>query len=96
MMYDKQNYIGKSIQLYPGDTVKKYGKILNVDDLGWTIEIIDVSSCNDTYTIGDVIFISHSKSFIYKILQWKSHLVRSDINVKDGSVFSWNFKDKEF
>lgn len=69
MIYDKQNYIGKNIQLYPGDTVKKYGKILNVDDLGWTIEITDVNSCNDTYAIGDVVFISHSKSFIYKILQ---------------------------
>lgn len=68
MKYDKQNYIGKSIQLYPGDTVKKYGKILNVDDLGWTIEITNVNSCNDTYTTGDVIFISHSKSFVYKIL----------------------------
>lgn len=68
MKYDKQNYIGKNIQLYPGDTVKKYGKILNVDDLGWTIEITDVYSCNDTYATGDVIFISHSKSFAYKIL----------------------------
>lgn len=67
MMYDKQNYIGKSIQLYPGDAIKRYGKILNVDDLGWTIEITDISSC--IYAIGDVIFISHSKSFIYKILQ---------------------------
>lgn len=68
MMYDKQNYIGKNIQLYPGDTVKKYGKILNVDDLGWTIEITNVNSYNNTYTTGDVIFISHSKSFAYKIL----------------------------
>lgn len=71
MLYDKQNYIGKSIQLYPGDTVKKYGKILNVDDLGWTIEITNINRCNDTYTytVGDVIFISHSKPFTYKILQ---------------------------
>ena len=71
MIYDKQNYIGKNIQLYPGTTVSKYGKILNVDDLGWTIEITDVNSCNDMYpiTIGDVIFISHSKSFVYKILR---------------------------
>lgn len=67
MMYDKQNYIGKNIQLYPGDTFKRYGKILNVDDLGWTIEITDTNS--RIYAIGDVIFISHSKSFIYKILQ---------------------------
>ena len=70
MMYDKQNYIGKSIQLYPGDTVKKYGEIINVDDLGWTIKITHINSYNyTTYTVGDVIFISHSHSFTYKILQ---------------------------
>lgn len=67
MKYDKQNYIGKNIQLYLGDAIKRYGKILNVDDLGWTIEITDINSY--IYAIGDVIFISHSKSFIYKILQ---------------------------
>ena len=67
MKYDKQNYIGKNIQLYPGEMSKRYGKILNVDDLGWTVEITDTNS--RIYSIGDVIFISHSKSFIYKILQ---------------------------
>lgn len=69
MMYDKHNYIGKNIQLYPGDTYKKYGKILNVDDLGWTIEITDVSSGYNIHAIGDVVFISHSKPFTYNILQ---------------------------
>ena len=69
MKYDKQNYIGKNIQLYPCDMGKRYGKILNVDDLGWTIEITDVNSGYNVYAIGDVIFISHSKPFTYKILQ---------------------------
>lgn len=69
MKYDKQNYIGKNIQLYPGEMSKRYGKILNVDDLGWTIEITDVNSGYNVYARGDVIFISHSKPFTYKILQ---------------------------
>lgn len=33
MKYNKENYIGKEIQLYPGDTYKKCGFIENVDDL---------------------------------------------------------------
>ena len=43
MKYNKEDYIGKYIQLYPSDTYKKYGD--------------------------DVIFISHSKSFCYKIIR---------------------------
>ena len=33
MNYDATKYIGKSIQLYPGDTIVKYGKIVDLDDL---------------------------------------------------------------
>jgi len=69
MKYNKEDYIGKYIQLYPSDTYKKYGEILNVDDLGWTIKITDSCENDNTYAIGDVIFISHSKSFCYKIIR---------------------------
>ena len=55
--------------MYPSDTYKKYGEILNVDDLGWTIKITDSCENDNTYAIGDVIFISHSKSFCYKIIR---------------------------
>ncbi len=36
MKYNKDEYIGKEIQLYPGNTYKKWGIIKDVDDLGWT------------------------------------------------------------
>lgn len=68
MKYNKENYIGKEIQLYPGDTYKKWGFIENVDDLGWTIIITDMQKdYNPSYKIGDRVFISHSKplSFIF-------------------------------
>lgn len=68
MKYAKENYVGKSIQLYPGDTVSKWGTILNVDDLGWTIKITKINSPRYDYNVGDVIFISHSKNFTFKFM----------------------------
>lgn len=69
MKYNKENYIGKEIQLYPGDTYKKWGVIKDIDDLGWTIKITDVEDCGSEYKIGDKIFISHSKPFSFKFLE---------------------------
>jgi hypothetical protein len=68
MNYAKENYIGKAIQLYPGDYVSKWGEILNVDDLGWTIKITKVNKANDPYNADDVIFISHSQNFTFKFM----------------------------
>ena len=68
MKYVKENYVGKAIQLYPGDTYSKWGTILDVDDLGWTIKITRANSERDDYRVGDVIFISHSKSFSFKFM----------------------------
>ena len=65
MTYDEEEYVGNLIQLYPDDTTKKYGKIIRVDDLGWTIEIIKVNGSTRSYSEGDVIFISHSKPFSF-------------------------------
>lgn len=69
MKYNKENYIGKEIQLYPGDTYKKWGVIKDIDDLGWTIKITDVEGCGSEYKIDDTIFISHSKSFSFKFYE---------------------------
>lgn len=71
MNYAKENYIGKAIQLYPGDYVSKWGEIINVDDLGWTIKITRVSKVNepcDPYNVDNVIFISHSQNFTFKFM----------------------------
>jgi hypothetical protein len=70
MKYNKEIYIGKEIQLYPGDTYKKYGIIENVDDLGWIIKITDMQNeYNAPYSVGDKIFISHSKPFSFRFLE---------------------------
>lgn len=63
MKYNASNYIGKHIQLLPGDTQKKYGIIEDVDDLGF---IVRITNTTDHYKANEVIFISHSKPFIFK------------------------------
>ena len=75
MKYDATKYIGKSIQLYPGDTVSKYGKIVDLDDLGWTIKITRNSASNNRYSHdysfeeGETYFISHSRNFTFRFIE---------------------------
>ena len=67
MKYVKENYVGKTIQLYPGDTYSKWGEILDVDDLGWTIKITKSEDKRD-YCLESVHFISHSTEFHFKFM----------------------------
>ena len=72
MMYDAKKYVGKSIQLYPGDTIAKYGKIVDLDDLGWTIKITRVSNSrhhDNMFEEGETYFISHSKNLIFRFIE---------------------------
>ena len=41
MEYNKENYEGRKIWLFPNDTYMKKGIIKNVDDLGFTILITE-------------------------------------------------------
>lgn len=66
MKYNAENYVGRKIQLYPGDTYRKYGIIKMVDDLGWTIEITE-SRC-DSFEVGQEYFISHSTNLKFKFM----------------------------
>ena len=67
MKYNKENYVGKYIQLYPSDSYHKFGIIIGLDDLGWTIKITKADE-KATEKVNDVIFISHSKNFIFKFM----------------------------
>lgn len=62
MKYKKENYIGKLVQFYPDDYDAKCGYVRDVDDLGFTIE---VTGANREQDLG-VMFISHSKPFVFK------------------------------
>lgn len=67
MKYNTSDYVGKDIQLYPGDYTVKYGTIKNVDDLGWTILITKLGGPYH-YEVGDTIFISHATNFNFKFI----------------------------
>lgn len=68
--YEKENYVGRKIQLFPGDSVSKWGIIENVDDLGFTIRITKVESANyrHGYSEGETYFINHSSNIIFKFM----------------------------
>ena len=66
MKYNKQDYVGQSIILFPGDRCPKYGIIEAVDDLGFTIRITNTTP---GYNANDIIFVNHRQPFICKDLQ---------------------------
>lgn len=61
--FEKDNYIGKQVRLYPNATYRKSAIIENVDDLGFTFRIIEANS-QSRYKKGDVLFINHSNNLI--------------------------------
>jgi hypothetical protein len=72
MKYNATKYVGKTIQLYPGDSVSKYGVIEDLDDLGWTIKITRVGKSSyhtDYFEVGETYFISHSKNFTFRFIE---------------------------
>jgi hypothetical protein len=72
MKYNATKYVGKTIQLYPGDSVSKYGVIEDLDDLGWTVKITRVGKSSyhaDDFEVGETYFISHSKNFTFRFIE---------------------------
>ena len=69
MQYNKDMFVGKEIQLYPGDTHYKYGIIEGVNDLGWIIKITRSQNVSNNYfKEGATFFISHSTNFTFKFV----------------------------
>ena len=58
--------VGKEIQLYPGDTKSKFGKIIVWSKEGILLTITKSNSSD--YEVGKDYYISHSKSLIFKVL----------------------------
>lgn len=67
MKYNKENYVGKNVQLYPSDTYYKYGIIVDLDDLGWTIKITNAHE-RATEKVNDMIFINHATNVKFKFM----------------------------
>ena len=67
MEYDKENYEGRRIWLFPNDTYSKKGVIKNVDDLGFTIFITEAEE-RSNYAVGKTYFFSHSNNLTFLFL----------------------------
>ena len=61
--------IGDKCQLYPNDTHKKFVKILDINSLGLEFEMIEGTDKRSGYSIGDIVFINHSKNITLKKLK---------------------------
>lgn len=55
-----QDLVGKEVQIYPGDTYKKWGIVLEVNDNGMLFEITRAESGAPSYSPGSIRFISYS------------------------------------
>ena len=60
MKYNKEDYNGRKIWLFPNDTYSKKGIIKNVDDLGFTVLITKADEKSD-YKVGCAYFLNHAK-----------------------------------
>ena len=59
MEYNKKDYEGRRIWLFPNDTYMKKGIIKNVDDLGFTILITQADE-RSSYIVGKTYFFNHA------------------------------------
>ena len=58
-----KKYIGKTIELFPGDTQKKIAKVIDVFDDGIEVKIVQLSDTpfKSNLKIGDIMYYSLSK-----------------------------------
>jgi hypothetical protein len=55
-----QDFVGHVVQIYPGDTRKKYDKVLDISDAGVVFEI--TKSEDPIKTVGTIWFVAISSS----------------------------------
>ena len=58
--FGKSEWIGKEVQIYPGDTYAKYGKIVGMNDAGVTFLITGSKDGDREWIKGKHKFISYS------------------------------------
>ena len=67
MEYNKENYKGRRIILFPGDTYIKKGIIKDVDDLGFIVLITEADK-ESGYRVGGTYFYNHAKNLTFLFL----------------------------
>ena len=59
--------VGKTVQIYPGDSTSKFGIVEEISDHGVLFKITKVDSSRDSqYTVGSLHFISWSARLSFK------------------------------
>ena len=61
-----RNFENKTVQIYPGDTYKKWGRVIDINSAGVTFEITWSASAD--YVVGDIYFISYSAGLKFKLV----------------------------
>jgi hypothetical protein len=51
---------GSIVQLWPGDTHKKVGKIISINEFGFEFQMVEGTSEKSDYKVGDILFLNHS------------------------------------
>lgn len=64
MEYNKENYKGRRIILFPNDTYMKKGIIKDVDDLGFTVLITKANEMS-SYVVGRTYFFNHATNLTF-------------------------------
>jgi predicted phosphatase len=62
-----QDYIGKEVRLFPGDTYYKYAKLLSWDkESGYVFEITSASE-NTSEKVGDIVFYNNTNNIVFRL-----------------------------
>jgi hypothetical protein len=60
----RDEFLNKNVQIYPSDSRKKFGTIIDINKAGVTFKIYD-SVC-DAYTVDSVVFISFANNLTFR------------------------------
>lgn len=62
----RRQFLNKEVNLFPSDTMWKYGKIVDINPTGIVVEITSVQNDFMDYKVGDIYFLPHEKA-VYKL-----------------------------
>lgn len=60
-----EDLIGEEVQIYPGDTYSKWGRIIEITDKGVLFEITKAEKGENSYVVGSIRFISYSANLTF-------------------------------
>ena len=65
-MNSLKDFIGKEVQIYPGDTHSKFGIVTDITEQGVVFKITEADVKSD-YRKGDIVFIAFSNKLNFRL-----------------------------